>query len=266
MKKIILFDMDGTLTPPRGKININVEQCLMELQRKGFEIGIVTGSGMNYVRQQLSPMFDLSLADTSKIHFLPCNGTKYILNEKIVYEMNMKDYMGDNLWHRLFSKLIKNQNNMSLDYGRTLPLSGHFIDYRGSMINWCPIGRNSTPSQREEWSQLDEGNKIRLIAIQELNIFLENCINQIGDLPASDVQIEVKLGGDTSFDIFPKGWDKTFCLKNFKDFDKIYFIGDRCGQNGNDYEIFNHPDTISFKTISTENTIEIVNKILSSNV
>tara|TARA_R110000822_G_scaffold102248_3_gene228560 strand:- start:219 stop:1019 length:801 start_codon:yes stop_codon:yes gene_type:complete len=266
MKKIILFDMDGTLTPPRGKININVEQCLMELQRKGFEIGIVTGSGMNYVRQQLSPMFDLSLADTSKIHFLPCNGTKYILNEKIVYEMNMKDYMGDNLWHRLVSKLIKNQNNMSLDYGRTLPLSGHFIDYRGSMINWCPIGRNSTPSQREEWSQLDEGNKIRLIAIQELNIFLENCINQIGDLPASDVQIEVKLGGDTSFDIFPKGWDKTFCLKNFKDFDKIYFIGDRCGQNGNDYEIFNHPDTISFKTISTENTIEIVNKILSSNV
>ena len=25
--------------------------------------------------------------------------------------------------------------------------------------------------------------------------------------------VTVKLGGDTSFDIYPKGWDKSYCLK-----------------------------------------------------
>jgi len=266
MKKIVLFDMDGTLTPPREKIDINVEQCLRELQRQGFDIGIVTGSGMNYVRQQLSPMFDLSLADASRIHFLPCNGTKYILDDKTIYEMNMKDYMGSVLWHRLVSRLISYQNNMSMNYGTALPLSGHFIDYRGSMINWCPIGREANQLQRKEWKELDAKDKVRHPALQELRDFISDCVNFIGDLSTSDIQIEAKLGGDTSFDIFPKGWDKTFCLKNFEDFEQVYFIGDRCKPSGNDYEIFNHPRTISFETTSPANTIEIVNKILSSDV
>ena len=46
------------------------------------------------------------------------------------------------------------------------------------------------------------------------------------------------MGGDTSFDIYPEGWDKTYAFKNFKDYDKIYFVGDRCGPDGNDFEIF----------------------------
>ena len=53
---------------------------------------------------------------------------------------------------------------------------------------------------------------------------------------------------------------------SFDDYDKIYFIGDRCERNGNDYELYQHYRTEAYKTTSTDHTIEIVNKILSSDV
>ena len=45
------------------------------------------------------------------------------------------------------------------------------------------------------------------------------------------------MGGDTSFDIYPTGWDKTYALKYFEN-RTCWFVGDRCSPGGNDYEIY----------------------------
>ena len=42
MKKIVLFDMDGTLTEPRGNMGCEIERSLALLQKHGFEIGIIS--------------------------------------------------------------------------------------------------------------------------------------------------------------------------------------------------------------------------------
>jgi len=55
-KKIVLFDMDGTLTLPREKIQKDVVESLKRLQ-KHFEIGLVTGSDKNYIDQQLGSIY-----------------------------------------------------------------------------------------------------------------------------------------------------------------------------------------------------------------
>jgi phosphomannomutase len=39
--------------------------------------------------------------------------------------------------------------------------------------------------------------------------------------------LEVVIGGQMGFDIFPKGWDKTFTLKYLSHFENIYFFGDK---------------------------------------
>ena len=39
--------------------------------------------------------------------------------------------------------------------------------------------------------------------------------------------VEVKLGGSTSFDIFPKGWDKTYVMNHLDNYSHIYFVGDK---------------------------------------
>ena len=78
------------------------------------------------------------------------------------------------------------------------------------------------------------------------------------------LNIEIKLGGDTSFDIFPTGWDKTYALQHFP-FYNYWFVGDRCGPNGNDRELYEllKPQGRSFETESPQHTITITENILN---
>ena len=41
--------------------------------------------------------------------------------------------------------------------------------------------------------------------------------------------ITYSIGGQISFDLFPTGWDKTYCLQFVQDdgFDEIHFFGDK---------------------------------------
>jgi phosphomannomutase len=53
---IVLFDVDGTLTEPRQKINPLMESLLVSLRRK-VAIGIVGGSDFVKIKEQLGDNF-----------------------------------------------------------------------------------------------------------------------------------------------------------------------------------------------------------------
>jgi phosphomannomutase len=76
-----------------------------------------------------------------------------------------------------------------------------------------------------------------------------------------EYNFKYSIGGQISFDVFPHGWDKTYCLKFVSDFKNIYFIGDKTDIGGNDYEIYESERTISFKTKGVDDTIDIIKKI-----
>tara|TARA_B100002019_G_scaffold290246_1_gene307480 strand:+ start:3219 stop:4016 length:798 start_codon:yes stop_codon:yes gene_type:complete len=260
MKKIVLFDMDGTLTPARKKMTIEMCRKLDELQRHGFEIGIVTGSDMEYLKEQCDLMLGLGPVNASRVHYLPCNGTKYykMYNNKFqaVYERDMWQEIGDQQFKKLNSLLCSLQNSIATFYD--ISLAGNYIVYRGSMINWCPIGRSATAANRAQWCFKDRKQEIRKqwlrITRQALNNHdLENVV--------------VKLGGETSFDIYPEGWDKTYAFRNFNDEDTIYFVGDRCQPYvGNDYEAYIHAKNRGngngYSTTGPEETIRIIDEII----
>lgn len=46
----------------------------------------------------------------------------------------------------------------------------------------------------------------------------------------SDYGLHISIGGQISFDVFPKGWDKTYCLRHVEGdgYQKIHFFGDKC--------------------------------------
>ena len=48
----------------------------------------------------------------------------------------------------------------------------------------------------------------------------------------ADYGLTFSIGGQISFDIFPNGWDKTFCLQHVADeeFEEIHFFGDKTYQ------------------------------------
>ena len=53
------------------------------------------------------------------------------------------------------------------------------------------------------------------------------------------------IGGQISFDVFPTGWDKTYCLRHVEDegFDEIHFFGDKTYQVCAHYLVFREPST-----------------------
>ena len=256
MNNIVLFDMDGTLTEPRKVIKNNIIPALRELC-KITEIGIVTGSDYDYVRQQIGTLLE-NTELRYRIHILPCNGTKYYpppniaTNEyQIAHQVNMREELGESNFRAIIRYLLQRQH---LLFVYDLPVTGHHINYRGSLINWCPIGRNANDNDRDTFIEFDTRTS---------NTFREDEINGFKIRVTRDMNIEnivIKMGGDTSFDIFPKGWDKTYCLRHFSNYQPAYFVGDRCEHNGNDWEIYQalRYNGRAFKTSGPEETSRII--------
>ena len=65
----------------------------------------------------------------------------------------MRKVIGDSDFNILFKKIINYQDHIVSHYD--IPLTGHFVSYRDSMINWCPIGRNATKEDRERFVNFD---------------------------------------------------------------------------------------------------------------
>ena len=57
MKNIVLYDMDGTLTPPRESLEESLIPILESLSEVA-EIGIVTGSDFDYLKQQVGLLLE----------------------------------------------------------------------------------------------------------------------------------------------------------------------------------------------------------------
>jgi len=254
---IVLFDVDGTITEARKTIQKHMITSLRELSLHS-EIGFLSGSNLKFIKEQLWPLF-ADPAINKNCHILPCNGTEYwITNPDVpgdffeIYSTSMPWHVGDDVFQNIIKLMISMQAEIAnSDYD--IPFTGHHIQNRGSMINWSPIGRNANHEQRKHFVANDKAYRIR-------NKFLMKFEQSLSDL-GIEHQIEIKLGGETSFDIFPKGWDKTYAFNHFPQDDyEIYFVGDRCQPSGNDYEIYKAlaPFSRAFKTSGPEETVEII--------
>jgi len=254
-KSIFLFDMDGTLTKPREKIERHVVKKIKQLSDYG-DIGIVTGSDIDYIFQQCIDMFEIGGVHTDRVLLFPCNGTKKYKwagsKFKKCYEADMVEDISQESFNYILQTILSYQLVICVQHN--LPFTGTFFQYRGSMLNWCPIGRQAGSRERSDWVTLDNKNGIRKHFLNQLKEAIEN----------KNYEVEVALGGSTSFDIFPKGWDKTYALTHLDEYEDIYFVGDKCQEDGNDKALYDllHQDGNSFETNSPEKTIEIIDNLI----
>jgi len=95
---ICLFDVDGTLTEARKRIDKPMLDSLRELSFN-TEIGLLTGSGLDYIKEQLWPLLadqELSL----NCHILPCNGIEYYIPNP-ESPGNFIEIHKNSMWHKL---------------------------------------------------------------------------------------------------------------------------------------------------------------------
>jgi phosphomannomutase len=258
---IVLFDMDGTLTAARKKVDMLMITSLAKLS-KFADIGIVTGSPMMYLEQQCGDLWAGTRDDhlARDISLFPCNGTlsysyspdknQWVINSST----NMRAHIGNENYGKLIREILSIQSNYA-DRHHDLPVTGNFISDRKSMINWCPVGRDADTDQRIEFQEFDKKYRCRSCLKKDF----EGAMDYLG-IP----DITCALGGDTSIDIYPSGWDKTYVLRHTKSYDTVYFVGDRCDVYGNDKTLYEalSPGITSFKTSGPDNTIVYIDKLI----
>lgn len=256
---VVMFDLDGTLTPPRKAMSSDIYESLIELSEYAM-IGIVTGSKWEYIQQQAGPFLDWAWSsDMAEIAVMPCNGTQLYLpssggSYKKHHSVSMKDEIGVESYRRLVWILSNLQVNML--EGIDIPISGNFISYRGSLLNWCMIGRDATHEERDQFVLLDEKFQIR----ETLSSILSDNLKEF------EVSgIDHVIGGSTSLDVYPTGWDKRYSLKHVQapGRDAVYFMGDRCQPGGNDWPLYNIIDEDKrFMTGGPHETIELIGGLI----
>ncbi|KAJ8254354.1 hypothetical protein COCON_G00209660 [Conger conger] len=232
---LCLFDVDGTLTPPREKIDPQLDAFFQSLRRK-VKIGVVGGSDYSKIAEQLGEgdevihKFDYVFAE---------NGTVQYKDGKLLSKQAIQNQLGEELLQDLINFCLRYMGLLKLPKKR-----GTFIEFRNGMLNISPIGRSCTLAERIEFSEIDKREKIRekfVAALQE---------------EFAGKGLRFTRGGLISFDVFPEGWDKRLCLEVLQGdgLEAIYFFGNETSRGGNDYEIFNDPRTIGFTVYSPSDT------------
>lgn len=210
---LILFDVDGTLTIPRSVIEPDFEEFLYSKVKPRATIGeyfqpspassksnsnskisgVVGGSDLPKMTEQLSGKRFLSEFD----YVFPENGLVQIEKGVEMGKQSLQKHLGEEALQDFLNFTLKYLSELKIPVKR-----GTFIDYRNGMINVSPIGRQCTYEERLAFNAYDKEHKVR-----------ENMIKALKE-KFSNVDLTYSIGGQISVDVFPHGWDKTYCLRH----------------------------------------------------
>jgi len=133
------------------------------------------------------------------------------------------------------------------------------MEFRNGMVNISPVGRNASVQERNEFEAYDKIHGLRAKLVKELQEKFK------------DYNLTYSIGGQISFDVFPHGWDKTYCLNHVisssdsdHKFKTIHFFGDKTYKGGNDYEIFTDERTVGHSVNSPDDTMRILRELFLS--
>lgn len=190
---LILFDMDGTLTKPRAVIDCEFKNFLYQEVKPRATIGLVGGSDLEKMYEQLDGREILEHFD----YVFPENGLVQYEKGKEVGKVSIAQHLGEEVLQRFINFVLKYLSELELPIKR-----GTFIEFRNGMLNVSPIGRNCSPEERMQFFEYDNKHHIRQQMIEVLR------------KEFSEVDLTYSIGGQISFDVFPNGWNKTYCLKH----------------------------------------------------
>lgn len=230
MKKVIAFDLDGTLAPSKSPLPEEVGEALNGLLDH-FQVCVISGGKFTQFEKQLLNGLKTSPEKLNRLHLMPTCGTRY-------YKYNKAKKSWDIVYAEDFkpaetSKIINALNKGFDDLGyRAEKVYGETVEDRGSQVTFSALGQDIVDELGEEGVRLkeewDPGNAKK----NELRQHIAKMIPEF----------EVRVGGITSIDVTKLGIDKGYGMKKLMEIlsiemDDILFIGDRLSEGGNDYPV-----------------------------
>ena len=217
MKKLIVFDLDGTLAPSKSSLDPQTAGLLRDLLDI-IKVAVISGGAWTQFEMQL--LTDLPKNSLlANLSLLPTCGTKFF------------QYNGT--WEELYSEDLtaaeKRKIRDSLDKAageagyRAKKVWGEVIEDRGSQVTYSALGQQAPLAEKEEWDP-DFAKRKKITAILETLI----------------PEFSIRIGGATSIDVTKPGIDKAYGIGKLRDtlhlsFKEMIYIGDALFPGGNDY-------------------------------
>ena len=218
MKKLIVFDLDGTLAESKSSLDAEMSGLLHDLLAI-VKVAVISGGGWpQFEKQLLSNLpHDERLVNLS---LLPTCGTKFYRYESA----DWKKIYSEDFTATEKEKIISSLNKaLGVAGFKVEKVWGEVIEDRGSQITFSALGQEAPLEEKNKWDP-DYTKRKKIKAI--LDTFIP--------------EFSVRMGGATSIDVTKPGIDKAYGIRKLRDLlgislkDMIY-IGDALFVGGNDY-------------------------------
>jgi hypothetical protein len=243
MKKLIVFDLDGTLAPSKSPLDAEILALLHDLLGIVKVAVISGGAWAQFEKQVLSNLpHDDRLANLS---LLPTCGTKFFQYAGDWKELYSEDFTEDEKGKIIGSlkKAVEMANFPERTWGET-------IEDRGSQITYSALGQAAPLEEKNKWDpDITKRKKIQSI----VDAFIP--------------EFSVRIGGATSIDITKPGIDKAYGIRKLRDIlgislNKMIFVGDALFVGGNDYPA-EQAGVISIPVRNPDETKRVIETIIA---
>lgn len=230
MKKVIVFDLDGTLAPSKSPLPDRMSEVLNRLLEK-FQVCVISGGKFGQFEKQLLGNLKADPGRLERLHIMPTCGTRYYTYD--LPSSSWKQVYAEDFSQEEKDKIIAaiNQGLDKLSY-REAKVYGECIEDRGSQITFSALGQDIVDVLGEEGVRLKEAWDPDNSKKNALRNYVAKLIPEF----------EVRVGGVTSIDITKLGIDKAYGVQKLIEMldvsrDEVFFIGDRLKEGGNDYPV-----------------------------
>ena len=217
MKKLIIFDLDGTLAESKSAIDVEMANCLSKLL-DATKIAIISGGDWPQFKKQVLHHLPKQ-ASLKKLFILPTCGTKYYQYKK-EWKQRYAENFTEGEKEKIIDSLNKAVDDSELNINKTW---GEQIEDRGSQITFSALGQKAPLNEKKDWdSDFAKRQKVKVKLDKSLQEF------------------SITLGGTTSIDITKPGIDKAYGIQKLREvlgikIAEMIFIGDALFEGGNDY-------------------------------
>jgi phosphomannomutase len=217
VKKLIVFDLDGTLAESKSPIDAEMARLLHDLFGI-VKVAVISGGDWpQFETQVLSNLpHDEDLVNLS---LLPTCGTKFFQYKSDWTKLYSEDFTSEER-DKIMTSLTKAVAEAGFKVDK---LWGNAIEDRGSQMTYSALGQQAPLQEKEKWdADFAKRKKIKAILDPMIPGF------------------SVRLGGATSIDVTKPGIDKAYGIGKLRDvlgiaLNEMIYIGDALFPGGNDY-------------------------------
>lgn len=216
MKRLIVFDLDGTLAKSKSPLETRMADLLEKLMAL-TKVAVISGGAWPQFEKQL--LSYLPQNDRLKqLSLLPTSGTKFLTYGGQWTELYAENFTAEDK-AKIIGALTKALDQSAL---RTEKHWGDVIEDRGSQITMSALGQMAPLEVKEAWDpDFEKRKKIKALLAPMIPEF------------------SVTMGGATSIDVTRPGVDKAYGIRKLQEVlgipvKDMIFIGDALFPGGND--------------------------------